>query len=231
MGEASPTRVLIVDDQVLMREGLRKLLEIEPGIKVSGTAADGEEALGLLTGPEPLTVDLVLADARMPVMDGVTLIRRLRQTRPEIPVVVLTTFDEDELVLSALRAGAKGYLLKDTMPERLVDAVHRAASGETVLGSSATELLLNVLLKHPGTDPAQAENGVPSAPAASGESVLSQREEEVARLVGVGASNREIARKLFISEGTARNHVTNILRKLNMRDRIQLALWVRERDA
>ncbi|GAB2521508.1 response regulator transcription factor [Nocardiopsis aegyptia] len=230
MGETPPIRVLIVDDQVLMREGLRKLLEIEPGIEVVGAAADGAEALALLTSPEPPAVDLVLADARMPVMDGVTMIERLREDRPELPVIVLTTFDEDELVIGALRAGAKGYLLKDTMPERLADAVHRAVSGEIVLGSSATERLVGALLKAPGDVSGGSENEDVSPAAGSDEQVLSQREQEVARLVGDGASNREIARRLFISEGTARNHVTNILRKLNLRDRTKLALWVRGQD-
>ncbi|WP_304452176.1 response regulator transcription factor [Nocardiopsis sp. YSL2] len=230
VGESPPIRVLIVDDQVLMREGLRKLLEIEPGIEVVGAAVDGAEALALLTSPEGAAVDLVLADARMPVMDGVTMIERLREDRPELPVVVLTTFDEDELVLGALRAGAKGYLLKDTMPEHLADAVRRAARGEFVLGSSATESLVGVLLKAPGDVVAEAEREDGGSAAGPGEGVLSQREEEAARLVGDGASNREIARSLFISEGTARNHVTNILRKLNLRDRTRLALWVSGRD-
>ncbi len=206
-----------------MREGLRKLLEIEPGIVVEGTAADGREALDSLTSFPRTEADIVLADARMPVMDGVTLIERLRDARPELPVVVLTTFDEDELVLGALRSGAKGYLLKDTPPDQLVDAVRRAARGETVLGNSAAERLVAALRESPAEDGDEArESGTGGAE----EGLLSQREEEVARLVGDGASNREIARRLFISEGTARNHVTNILRKLQLRDRTRLALWV-----
>lgn len=202
--------VLVVDDQILLRQGLRKLLEIEEGIEVVDEAADGLEALRFLdTGPAP---DVALVDARMPRMDGVELITRMRSEHPEVPALVLTTFDDDELVLGCLRAGARGYLLKDVPPEELVSAIHRVAAGETVLGGPAAEGLIRAL-----NEP---------APAVAVPEVLSEREREVARLVGEGATNREIARSLFITEGTAKNHVTNILRKLELRDRTALALWV-----
>ncbi|MEU0236973.1 response regulator transcription factor [Nocardiopsis sp. NPDC006198] len=215
--------VLIVDDQILLRQGLRKLLEIEEGIDVVGEAANGVEALEFLSSAAPLP-DVALVDARMPLMDGVTLIGRMREEYPGVPAVVLTTFDDDELIFGGLRAGARGYLLKDVPPEELVSALRRASRGETVLGGPAAQRLVAAL------DPARAPGAGPAtgsaAPAAS---PLSEREEEVARLVGTGATNREIARTLFITEGTAKNHVTSILRKLGLRDRTRLALWVRER--
>ncbi|WP_017585815.1 response regulator [Nocardiopsis ganjiahuensis] len=213
----TPVSVLIVDDQVLLRQGLRKLLEIEEGIEVVGDAADGVEALEFLASAPP--PDVALVDARMPRMDGIELITRMRAEHPGVPAVVLTTFDDDELVFGGLRAGARGYLLKDVPPDELVLAIRQAARGETVLGGPAADRLVAAL------------GGIGSpAPAAPSEAPpLSEREWEVARLVGTGATNREIARTLFITEGTAKNHVTSILRKLDLRDRTRLALWVSER--
>ncbi|MBE2998782.1 response regulator transcription factor [Nocardiopsis sp. HNM0947] len=209
--------VVVVDDQALMRQGLRKLLEIEPGIDVVGEAADGVEALDVLAElPEP--PDVALVDARMPRMDGVELIRHLQGTHPGVRAIVLTTFDEDGTVLDGLRAGARGHLLKDVPPEELVQAVHRVAAGQTVLGGPATAHLVAALPGAATTEP----NPEPDDP-------LSDREREVALRVGEGATNREIARALFITEGTAKNHVTSALRKLDLRDRTQLALWVRQR--
>ncbi|WP_067600248.1 response regulator [Nocardiopsis listeri] len=205
--------VLVVDDQILLRQGLRKLLEIEEGIEVVGEAADGVEALELLAASPPPNVALV--DARMPRMDGMGLITRMREEHPGVPALVLTTFDDDELVLGCLRAGARGYLLKDVPPEELVAAIHRVAAGQTVLGGPAAERLVAALSVPVPVEPE------PAAPAA-----LSDREWEVARLVGEGRTNREIARALFITEGTAKNHVTSILRKLELRDRTALALRV-----
>ena len=204
--------VLVVDDQILLRQGLRKLLEIEEGIEVVGEAADGVEALELLAASPP---EVALVDARMPRMDGMELITRMREEHPGVPALVLTTFDDDELVLGCLRAGARGYLLKDVPPEELVAAIRRVATGQTVLGGPAAERLVAAL-----SAPAPAEPE-PAAPTA-----LSEREWEVARLVGEGHTNREIARALFITEGTAKNHVTSILRKLELRDRTALALRV-----
>lgn len=212
--------VVVVDDQALMRQGLRKLLEIEPGIDVVGEARDGVEALEVLAGlPDP--PDVALVDARMPRMDGVELVGRLRAAHPGVRALVLTTFDEDGTVLDGLRAGARGHLLKDVPPEELVQAVHRVAAGQTVLGGPATAHLVAAL----HSPEAAAANGTVPEP----DDPLSDREREVARMVGEGATNREIARTLFITEGTAKNHVTSALRKLGLRDRTQLALWVRER--
>jgi DNA-binding NarL/FixJ family response regulator len=213
----TPIRVLLVDDQVLMRRGLRKLLEVEEGIEVVGEAADGVEALRLIPDARP---EVALVDARMPKMDGVELIRRLSEEHPRVAAIVLTTFDDDEYVFGGLRAGAKGYLLKDTPPEELVSGLEKASRGETVLGGQIASRVVSELRRT--TEPTERT----SRP---GEEVLSRREVEVAKLVGAGATNREIALRLFITEGTAKNHISKILRKLGLRDRTQLALHAVER--
>lgn len=200
-------RVLIVDDQSLMRRGLWKLLELEEGVEVVADAGDGTEALQVLS---KVAVNVALVDARMPRMDGVELIARMRQEYPGVPAIVLTTFDDDSYLTGALVAGAKGYLLKDTEPADLVAAIHKVTRGETILGSAAAEGLIA------GIRP----------PAATETSALSEREGEVAALVGAGASNREIARRLYITEGTVKNHVSQVLRKLGLRDRTQLAVHI-----
>ena len=206
-------KVLIVDDQHLMRAGLRKLLDIEEGIEVVAEAENGLAALQAL-GAKP---DVALVDARMPVMDGVELVARLNAEHPEIACLVLTTFEEDEYVFGALRAGARGYLLKDTPPDDLVAAIRKVAQGQTILGSPVAARLIAEI-----TRPAQ---GFPGA------DLLSARERDIAGMVGEGASNREIADRLHITEGTVKNHVSSALRKLNLRDRTQLALLVRSRPA
>lgn len=211
-----PIRVLLVDDQVLMRRGLRKLLEVEDGIKVVGEAADGVEALRLIPETRP---EVALVDARMPRMDGVELIKRLSQEHPRVAAIVLTTFDDDEYVFGGLRAGAKGYLLKDTPPEELVSGIEKASRGETVLGGQIAARVVSELRRTTGS----AER-----PSRFEDEVLSGREVEVARLLGAGATNREIAHYLYITEGTAKNHISKILRKLGLRDRTQLALYAVE---
>ena len=212
-----PIRVLLVDDQVLMRRGLRKLLEVEDGIEVVGEAADGVEALRLI--PETMP-EVALVDARMPKMDGVELIRHLSQEHPRVAAIILTTFDDDEYIFGGLRAGARGYLLKDTPPEELVSAIEKASRDETVLGGQIAARVVSELRRR--TDLAERT----SRP---GDEILSGREVEVARLVGAGATNREIAHCLYISEGTAKNHISKILRKLGLRDRTQLALYATKR--
>jgi DNA-binding NarL/FixJ family response regulator len=212
-----PIRVLLVDDQVLMRRGLRKLLEDEDGIEVVGEAADGVEALRLIPDTRP---EVALVDARMPKMDGVELIRRLSQEHPRVAAIVLTTFDDDEYVFGGLRAGARGYLLKDTPPEELVSGIEKASRDETVLGGQIASRVVSELRRR--TDPAER-------PPRPEDEVLSEREVEVAKLVGAGATNREIAHRLYITEGTAKNHISKILRKVGLRDRTQLALYAVER--
>jgi len=210
-----PVKVLVVDDQALVRRGLAKLLEIEESVEVVGEAADGVEALRLVASAKP---DVVLVDARMPRMDGVELVRRLSEEHPRVAAVILTTFDDDEYVFGGLRAGAKGYLLKDAPPDELVSAIEKANRGETVLGGHIASRVVSELARSRGD---LGERG----PGGS----LSEREAEVVGLVGSGATNAEISRALYISEGTARNHVSKILRKLGLRDRTQLAIFAVER--
>ena len=205
-----------MDDHILMRRGLRKLLEVEQGIEVIGEAADGVEAMQLIPEARP---DVALVDARMPKMDGVELIKRLSEEHTRVAAIVLTTFDDDEYIFGGLRAGAKGYLLKDTSPEELVSGIEKASRRETVLGGQIAARVVSELRQR--TDPAERH----SRP---GDEILSGREVEVARLVGAGATNREIGHRLYITEGTAKNHISKILRKLGLRDRTQLALYAVE---
>src|SRR5215204_1883496 len=210
-------RVLLLDDQILMRRGLRKLLEVEDGIEVVGEAADGVEAMQLIPEARP---DVALVDARMPKMDDVELIKRLSEEHTRVAAIVLTTFDDDEYIFGGLRAGAKGYLLKDTSPEELVSAIEKASRDETVLGGQIAARVVSELRRR--TDLAERT----SRP---GDEILSGREVEVATLVGAGATNREIAHCLYITEGTAKNHISKILRKLGLKDRTQLALYATKR--
>ncbi|WP_372665364.1 response regulator [Amycolatopsis kentuckyensis] len=209
----TPVRVLLVDDQALFREALATLLATHDGIDVVGEAGNGEEALGQAAALAP---DVVLMDLRMPVLDGVSATRRLRGEHPDVQVIALTTFDDDEDVFAALRAGAVGYLLKDVSSARLIEAVLAAARGESVLQPSVAAKVVArfAQLSEPRPQPLV----VP----------LSEREQDVLRLLADGRSNREIAAKLFLAEGTVKNHVTNLLGKLGARDRTQAALRARD---
>lgn len=212
----APIRLLIVDDQTLFRESLGLLLAAQPGLAVVGEAANGEEALRQVAALAP---DVVLMDLRMPILGGVAATRRIRADYPASRVIVLTTFDDDEDVFEALRAGAVGYLLKDVSGERLVEAVHAAARGESTLQPAVAAKVVAEF----------ARLATPARPAAPPlVEPLSDRELEVVRLLAGGASNREIAARLFIAEGTVKNHLTNILGKLGVRDRTQAALRARE---
>jgi DNA-binding NarL/FixJ family response regulator len=208
----SRIRVLLVDDQALFRAGLRRLVEMQADIEIVGEAGDGEEALRLASATR---ADVALMDLKMPRLDGVAATRRLRVQLPSCRVVALTTFEEDELVFEALRAGAVGYLLKDASAERLYDAIRAAARSESVLQPSVASKVL-------------AELSRLSRRAPPNEPLLSERELAVLRLVGRGASNKEIAAALFLAEGTVKNHVTSILTKLKVSDRTQAALRARE---
>ena len=210
-----PIRVFLVDDQVLMRQGLRTLLDLDERVEVVGEASDGVEALERLRALRP---DVALVDVRMPRMDGVELVGRLAEEHPRVAAVILTTFDDDEYIFTGLRAGAKGYLLKDTPSEELVAAIEKANRGEAVLGGSITLKVIEELRRsrEPAPDPQNPDS-------------LSEREIEVLSLIGSGASNREIARTLYITEGTTKNHISKILRKLGLRDRTQAALYAAER--
>ncbi|WP_410635819.1 response regulator [Amycolatopsis sp. cmx-4-83] len=212
----TPVRVLLVDDQALFREALGTLLATHDGIDVVGEAGNGEEALSQAAA---LTPDVVLMDLRMPVLDGVGATRRLRRAHPAVQVIALTTFDDDEDVFAALRAGAVGYLLKDVSSARLIEAVRAAARGESVLQPSvAAKVVARFAQLADAPEPRPQPLVVP----------LSDRELEVLRLLAGGRSNREIATTLFLAEGTVKNHVTNLLGKLGARDRTQAALRARD---
>lgn len=210
-----PVRVLIVDDQALIRQALKTLLDLESGIEVVGEAADGIEALEMVPATLP---NVVLVDVRMPRMDGVELVRRLAAEHPRVAAVVLTTFDDDEYVFEGLRAGARGYLLKDTFTGELVSAIQKASRGEILLGGQVASKVVSELRRVTGGTLKQSPAGA-----------LSERELEVLRLVAAGYSNREIARELYITEGTVKNHISNVLRKLDLRDRTQAAFYAVER--
>jgi DNA-binding NarL/FixJ family response regulator len=213
---SAPVRVLLVDDQALFREALATLLGVRADIEVVGEAGDGDEALRRAADLAP---DVVLMDLRMPVLDGIAATRRLRAEQPDVRVIALTTFDDDEDVFAALRAGAVGYLLKDVSSARLVEAVLAAARGESVLQPSVAAKLVARFARMPADDaePRPQPLVVP----------LSDRELEVVRLLAGGRSNREIAAALHLAEGTVKNHVTNVLGKLGARDRTQAALRAR----
>ena len=208
----TPVRVLLVDDQALFREALATLLEVRPEIEVVGEAANGAEALDRVAGLRP---DVVLMDLHMPVLDGIAATRRLRVEQPEVRVLALTTFDDDEDVFAALRAGAVGYLLKDVASDRLVEALLAAARGESVLQPSVAAKVIARFATLPDVSAPRPQPLVVP---------LSDRELDVVRLLAEGASNREIAGALFLAEGTVKNHVTNVLAKLGARDRTQAAL-------
>ncbi len=204
-------RVLIADDQALVRGGLSAILGAQEDIEVVGEADDGDVAVDLVAELDP---DVVVIDVRMPRMDGIEATRRLGAARAR--VLVLTTFDLDEYVYEALRAGAGGFMLKDAPPQRLADAVRTVAAGEALLAPSITRRLVERYAAEPAADPAAFE-------------ALTQRELEVVRLVARGLSNLEVGSELFLSEATVKTHLTSILRKVGMRDRTQLVVLAYER--
>jgi DNA-binding NarL/FixJ family response regulator len=202
-------RLLVVDDQALIRSGLRMILEAEPGMRVVAEAADGREAVEVGKRLQP---DVVLMDVRMPVMDGIEATRELVNVglRPEPRVLILTTFDLDEYVYAAIRAGASGFLLKDAPPDDLVHAIRVIAAGDALLAPSVTRRLIEEFAARPETE-TQSE----------GVDQLTDREIEVLCSLAAGLSNAEIADALFISEATVKTHISHILTKLELRDRVQ----------
>ena len=224
-------RVLIVDDQALLREGFRKLLELEPDIEIVDTASDGESALiaaeRLHTNQTP--PDVILMDIQMPRMDGISAIRAFKARWPNSHILILTTFDDTDLIYSGLRAGALGYLLKDITSVQLTNAVRAAARGEVLLQPNIANKVFAALGQMPATQPV-ASSSKPAAPSIGGQvEELTEREREILLLVARGATNREVSEALFITEGTVKNHMSNILSKLGLRDRTQAALYARER--
>ena len=203
-------RVVLVDDQTLMRRGLRGLLDLTEDLKVVAEAADGEEALQVIADSAP---DVVLLDVRMPKRTGVEVLKHLRAQDRLPPTILLTTFDDDAALLEGIRAGARGFLLKDVSFELLTEAIRRVAAGETLIRPAVTERVLRGL---EGLRPEFESLDPPDA--------LSRRETEVLRLMAGGYNNREIADALGSSEGTIKNHVSNILSKLGVRDRTRAVL-------
>ncbi|WP_106396614.1 response regulator [Actinocorallia populi] len=203
-------RVLVADDQALLRGSFRLLVETSPGMEVVGEAATGAEAVELAASERP---DVVLMDIRMPEMDGIEATRRVTAALPATRILILTTFDLDEYVYAALRAGASGFLLKDTPPPRLLEAIQVVASGDALLAPSVTRRLVAEFARRP-----------PSAPAARGLEGLTGREREVLTLIARGLSNAELAGHLTLSPATIKTHIGRLLAKLHARDRAQLVI-------
>ncbi|OPZ52626.1 MAG: Transcriptional regulatory protein LiaR [bacterium ADurb.BinA028] len=205
-------RVVVADDQDLVRTGLVMILGAQPGIDVVGEAADGIQAIEVATRLRP---DVLLVDIRMPKLDGIEVTRRLAgpDVADPMAVVVITTFDLDEYVIGALRAGARGFLLKDAGPDLLVQAVHAAANGDALIAPNVTRRLLATLVDHAPQTVTQ-----PVDP-------LTDREEEVLVLLARGRTNAEIAAELFISLSTVKSHIASLMAKLGVRNRVEIAMW------
>jgi DNA-binding NarL/FixJ family response regulator len=214
----SDVRVLVVDDQRLVREGIASLLDIQAGVQVVGQAGDGQDALEKAAALAP---DVILMDVRMPVMDGIAATAQIRSRFPGCQVLMLTTFDDEEYIVKSLHAGAVGYLLKDMPAARLAQAVQLAHAGIYQLEPSVAGKLVGML----GAPSTTAPRSTPAVPA---DHDLTERELEVLRQIATGATNREIADKLVVSEGTVKNHVSSILSRLGLRDRTQAALYAYE---
>jgi NarL family two-component system response regulator LiaR len=210
-------KVLLVDDHAVVREGIRSFLDLQDGIEVIGEAGDGAEAVRLA---EELHPDVILMDLVMPKVDGVEAMRKLRRRLPEIRVIVLTSFSDDERLLPAIQAGAAGYLLKDVEPQELARAVRAAHAGEALLDPGVAARVVEAVAQRPGAEPDER---------------LTAREREVLELLGRGLPNKLIARELGIAEKTVKTHVSNVLAKLGVTDRTQAALYASrarvERDA
>jgi len=214
MDTPSDVRVLVVDDQQLIRDGIASVLDVQAGVTVVGAAKNGQDAIELAA---TLTPDIILMDIHMPVMDGIAATEILRQQLPDCQVVMLTTFDDEAYIIRSLQAGACGYLLKDIPVGDLAQAVKLAHAGVYQLAPEIAGKLVNKVESHPK----KSENP---------EHELTKREMEVLSLIATGATNREIAEQLFVSEGTVKNHVSNILSRLGLRDRIQAAIFAIEHN-
>ncbi len=213
----APIRVVIVDDQGLVRAGFTSLLAAEPDIEVVGDAADGEAAVAMVTRLQP---DVTLMDIRMPVLDGIAATRRILADGLATKVLVLTTFDLDEYVFEALQAGASGFLLKDAPAEELASAIRVVAAGEALLAPVVTRRVIDAFVRR---TPAPSQKATDERLG-----FLTPRELEVLGLMARGLSNQDIAQRLFVSEGTTKTHVSNVLAKLGLRDRVQAVVFAYE---
>jgi DNA-binding NarL/FixJ family response regulator len=208
-------RVLVADDQPLVRSGFQMILDERPDLELVGEAEDGAQAVELAARLDP---DVILMDVRMPKLDGVQATRQLVESGTRARILILTTFDLDEYVYESIRAGASGFLLKDVQPEELVDAIRVVAAGNSLFGPAATRRLLEQFAQgseHRSAEPASVEN-------------LTEREREILRLLASGLSNAEIAKELYLSETTVKSHVSAVLRKLGVRDRVQAVITAYE---
>jgi DNA-binding NarL/FixJ family response regulator len=202
-------KVVICDDQAIVRDGLAMLLKLEPDIEVVGAAEDGAAAVEMVAKEKP---DVILMDLKMPIMNGVEATRRIRANHPEVKILVLTTYEDDEWVFDAIQAGASGYLLKDTPRDEVIKAIRGTVSGKTYVDPSVAGKVLEQVSSHQ------------TQPATLITSKLTEREVEVLRLIARGLTNKDISEQLFLSEGTVRNHVSAILAKLGVSDRTQAAV-------
>lgn len=209
-------RVLLVDDQTLIRQGIATLLELEPDLNVVGAVGDGRAAIASVGELRP---DVVLMDVRMPEMDGVAATRELTRQYPQVGVIILTTFDDDEYVFEGLKAGARGYLLKDISSEEMADAVRTVARGEALIQPSIARKVVAEFSRLAAETSAPPARLLPKAPNA-----LTERELAVLKALANGMSNKEIAAALVVTEGTVKTHISNILAKLEVRDRTQAVL-------
>lgn len=240
---SAPIRVMLVDDQELVRSGFRIILESEPDIEIVGEAGDGAAAIALAAETQP---DVICMDVEMPVMNGIESSRRIlaaaqheaaendRSTERSPAVLVLTTFGHEEYLFDALAAGVSGFLLKTSRAEQLIDAVRTLAEGKALLGADVTRAVLDRVAADPSrTSGLSAAEAPPSSATATASAMdqagLTDREREVLTLVAQGRSNGEIAAELFVGEATVKTHVSNLLQKLGARDRIQLVVWVHTR--
>ncbi len=210
------TRLVIADDQGMVRAGFRSLLDGEPDLEVVGEAADGAEAVDVVTRLVP---DVTLMDIRMPVLDGIAATRRLLERGVATRVLVLTTFDLDEYVFEALRAGASGFLLKDAPAEELAAAIRVVAAGDSLLAPGVTRRVIDAFVRRPAPVTGERDDRL---------RLLTPREVEVLGLLARGLSNLDIAARLFVSEGTTKTHVSNVLAKLGLRDRVQAVIFAYE---
>ena len=208
-------RVLLADDQPLLRMGFRMVLEAHEGLEVVGEAANGAEAVSAVAELSP---DVIVMDVRMPALDGIEATRRIVGDRPDTRVLILTTFDVDEYAVEGLKAGASGFLLKDVPPAELVAAIHTVAEGDAVVAPAVTRRLLDRFIRGDGDEP----------PDLARLEVLTGREREVLGLIGLGHTNQEIAGELVLSEATVKSHVSRILGKLELRDRVQAVILAYE---
>ena len=226
--QQAPVRVLVADDQRLMRDGIASLLSLQEGIEIVGTAADGQEALERALALQP---HVILMDVRMPVMDGVAATAQIHRQLPTCRILMLTTFDDEEYIVDALRVGASGYLLKDIPAPDLAKAVQAVHKGIYQLDPNVASKVVTSLARLQATEnrPLTAESTNSSyADTTLRPPDLTNREVEVLRLIARGATNREVAQQLVISEGTVKNHISNILGRLGLRDRTQAAIYARE---